>query len=346
MMRIINLFAFFTVSITVNAQSYNGPESIEYDPTGDRYFIANSNNGEIIARDNAGNLAVFASGLPSGPYGLEIVGNTLYACDGGRIKGFDLSTGSQTVNVNLAATFLNGITHAGTDLFITDFSAKKIYRMNTLNNAFNVYVTGLAKSPNGIIYDADDNRLVFVNWGTSAPIMAVNLADSTYSTLVTTSLGNIDGIAMNCSGQFYVASWSPTRISRFENDFIASPVDMGVTGLSSPADITYNTTEDTLAIPNSGNNTVKFVTYSDCLGTGISEIEKNEIELYPNPAETFVVFHSEQNESNIQISDITGKTILTLVGVHGQNQINISSLSEGIYLISDSVKTQKLIIRR
>mgnify|MGYP003394816823 CR=1 FL=1 len=63
MMRIIALFTFFTATAVVNAQSYNGPESIEYEPTGDRYFIANSNNGAIIACDTSGHLSVFASGF-------------------------------------------------------------------------------------------------------------------------------------------------------------------------------------------------------------------------------------------------------------------------------------------
>ena len=83
---------FFTICIlslgtlTINAQSYNGPESIEYDTANDRWMVANSGNGEIIARANDGTLTVFASGMTTGPYGMEIVGNAIYACDGGRIK--------------------------------------------------------------------------------------------------------------------------------------------------------------------------------------------------------------------------------------------------------------------
>ena len=108
-MKKICIILFLVAAINaVNAQTYNGPESIEYDAAGDRYFIANSNNGQILARSNSGALTVFASGMTGGPYGLEIVGSTIYACDGGTIKGFDLSSGSQVANVNLSATFLNG----------------------------------------------------------------------------------------------------------------------------------------------------------------------------------------------------------------------------------------------
>lgn len=341
-------FLFFSllVSVISYAQSYSGPESVEYDAVGDRYFIANSNNGEIIARDNNGNLTVFVSGLVSGPYGMEIVGNTLYACDGSRIKGFDLSNGSQVANVNLGATFLNGITHKGTDLFITDFSAKKVYRLNTTNNAFNVYITGLTKSPNGIIYDDINDRLVMVNWGTNAPIYEINLSDSTYTTLTTTSLGNCDGIAMNCSGQFYVASWSPTRISRFDGDFVAAPVNMNVTGLSSPADIFYNQVEDTLAIPNSGNNTVKFVQYSDCLSLGVKEEKEVTYSIYPNPANNLLSIIGNFNNTKVEICNAIGQRIYSNKINNSNLSIDISDFDNGIYFVNIDNKIEKLIIQR
>ncbi len=329
------------------AQSYNGPESVEYDAVGDRYFISNSDNGQIIARANDGTLSIFASGIPSGPAGLEIVGTTLYACAGGSIRGFDLSNGSQIVNVNLSGTFLNGITHKGTDLFITDFSTKKIYRFNTTSNAFNEYITGLTKTPNGIIYDDINDRLVMVNWGSNAPIIGINLADSTYSTLTTTTLGNCDGIAMNCSGQFYVASWSPNRISRFENDFVAAPVNMNVVGLSSPADIYYNQVEDTLAIPNSGNNTVGLVQYNDCLGLGTGENETStSFSIFPNPSQNKLYLKGDFKNQKIKIINAIGEIIYINQFNEANPSIDLSSFDNGIYFVSIDNTIQKLIVQR
>lgn len=329
----------------LNAQSYNGPESIEYDAANDRWMVANSGNGEIIARANDGTLTVFASGLSTGPYGMEIVGNTIYACDGGRIKGFDLTSGTQVSNINLSATFLNGITHAGDYLFVTDFSDKKIYRVNTTTNTFNLMISGLSKSPNGIIYDADDDRLVFVNWGTNAPVMAVAMADSAVTTLTATTLGNCDGIAMNCSGQFYVASWSPSRISRFENDFVAAPVNMNVSGLSSAADIFYNTVEDTLGIPNSGNNTVKFVQYTDCT-LSVEESTSINFQLFPNPANETIYIQSETMNSAVVITDQVGKIILNEKMITNNHSLDVSGLPSGIYFVTIDNFTQKLLIQR
>lgn len=348
MYKMKKLIFFFSLLISVfsNAQSYNGPESVEYDAVGDRYFISNASNGQILQRANDGTLTVFASGIPSGPHGLEIIDNTLFACAGGYIRTYDLTSGSLILSISLGATFLNGITHKGYNLYITDYSTKKVHRMNALTSMSNVFITGLTKSPNGIIYDDINDRLVMVNWGSNAPIYEINLTDSTYTTLTTTSLGNCDGIAMNCSGQFYVASWSPARISRFENDFVAAPVNMNVTGLSSPADIYYNQVEDTLAIPNSGNNTVKFVQYNDCLSLGLDEKETTTYSVFPNPANNQLNIKGNFNNTKIEICNAIGQKIYSNKINSVNLLIDISEFDNGIYFVNIDNKIKKLIIQR
>ena len=70
---------------------------------------------------------IFASSVGSGPHGLEVVGEELFACSGSRLKAYNLVSEEQTVNINLGASFANGITHKGNDVFVTDFSGKDIY---------------------------------------------------------------------------------------------------------------------------------------------------------------------------------------------------------------------------
>lgn len=244
------------------AQSLSGPESIEYDAAHNRYLISNSDNGQILARNANGVLSVFKSGISPNPYGLEILGNTVYACCSGFIKGFDLETGNQVFNLNLGATFLNGITTDGLfNLFATDFTGKKIYRIKPTSNTYNVMVSNLAQSPNGICYDQANNRLVFVNWGSNAPIKALSLSDSLVSTLTTTNLGNCDGIVWNGLDTWYVSVWTGQKVMKFDANFAAGPI-LVANGLSSPADIDYNLEGDSLAIPNSGNNTITFIGFS------------------------------------------------------------------------------------
>ena len=128
--------------------------------------------------------------MTSGPYGIEIMGNTLYACDGARIRGYNLTSGSQVFNVNLGATFLNGITSDGANyLYASDYSAKKLYRIHPSDSTFKMIGT-TTKSPNGMYFDADSNRVVFVTWGSGALIQQFRISDSTISTIKTTTLSN------------------------------------------------------------------------------------------------------------------------------------------------------------
>jgi len=145
------------------AQVFNGPESVEYDAVNNRWLSSQHTSGVVLTVEpSSGILTTFCSGMTSGPHGIEIMGNILYCCSGGVIKGYDLTTGTLAFNVNLNATFLNGLTSDGGNyLFATDFTAKKIYRVNVTDSSFNVMVTTV-KTPNGIIYDGPHNRCVFV----------------------------------------------------------------------------------------------------------------------------------------------------------------------------------------
>ena len=95
--------------------------------------MSNSSQGQILSYDAINDeLDIFATGVGSGPHGLEVVGEELFACSGSRLKAYNLVTEEQTINVNLGASFANGITHKGNDIFVTDFSGKDIYRYNTV----------------------------------------------------------------------------------------------------------------------------------------------------------------------------------------------------------------------
>jgi hypothetical protein len=343
---LITCFVLLTVSLY--AQSYSGPESVEYDPAGHRYFISNTNSGNILERSSAGTLSVFTS-LPSSPHGLHIAGNTLYVCDGASVKGYDLTTAAEVMNLNLGATFLNGITGDGAnDLYLTDFTAKKIYRVDISAQTSNVFVTGLAKSPNGIIYDGSNSRLLFVNWGTNAPVWQVNLADSVASQVTATTLGNCDGITRDSQGNYYITAWGTQSMYRFDNTFSSAPVPV-TTGLNNPADICYNAAGDTIAIPNAGNNTVKFVCLS-CSGAGVSETQKEEIEIYPLPASDVITIRLGKAWKDTEYVLYDSKGAVVFIGACGfGNEISLSlnGLPAGVYNLylkgSDRSAVKKVI---
>ncbi|MBL0258404.1 MAG: hypothetical protein IPQ03_13180 [Bacteroidetes bacterium] len=58
-----------------------------------------------MSRDSAGTLSIFVSGLGGGPYGIEIVGDTLFCCPG-RVKDFSYPPQLLYANLNIGASFL------------------------------------------------------------------------------------------------------------------------------------------------------------------------------------------------------------------------------------------------
>jgi hypothetical protein len=349
-MRIFLTFLFICFFINLKSQSYSGPESVVYDSTQNRYFISNNSTNQILQRSANGSLSVFSSSIGSGPHGLEIVGNTLYACDGSSLKGFDLSNGSTVMNLNLGATFLNGICTDGTDyIYTTDFSAKKIYKVHIPTQTYSIFVSGLTKSPNGIIYDADNQRIIWVTWGTNAPVMQANLADSVVSQLIPTTMSNCDGIVRDAVGNYYISAWSAQGVYKFNNSFSGNP-QLVISGLSNPADIYYNLTNDSLVSPNSGNNTVSF----HYMGTASSVISEDEVEMkiFPNPCNNFVRVETKGTIIDyMEITDLAGKIVSIFEGFNMDSiLIETKDLPDGCYIVrvrgGEKVNIKKFIVLR
>lgn len=55
--------------------------------------------------------------------------------------------------------------------------------------------------------------------------------------------------------------------------------------------------------------------------------------LYPNPADDVLYIDAEFNNAHITITDLLGKNVLELDGINGNGQINVSSLTSGVYNI-------------
>ncbi|NHM07882.1 T9SS type A sorting domain-containing protein [Flavobacterium sp. CYK-4] len=251
------LICCFLQSILVFSQTLNGPESIEWDQDNTRWLIGNKGNGTVLARNENGVLSNFVTGIGSGPYGIEILGDVLYTCEGGFIRGYLLTTGATVFTLNLNATFLNGLTSDGNNfLYATDFTAKKIFKIDVASVSFTTMASGLAKTPNGILYDGENNRCVFVTWGSNAPIMAIDLTTNAVSTVLATTLSNCDGITRDRCGNYYVSSWGNNRLNRFDASLTGTHIVLP-TALSSPADLDtrMDVTADIIGNTNA-NNTI------------------------------------------------------------------------------------------
>lgn len=341
MKRILAL-AIVALSLPAFSQTLSNIEGVEYDPTNQIFLVGNGSN---VVRMHSDAVPQGTLGVAQADYGLEVMGNYLYSIVGTSVKCYDVTSGSLQWSLPIAgSSFLNGMASNGTNrVWVTDFSAKKIIEIDLTDQAnpsYGTVVTNTGTTPNGITYDAANNRLVMVSWGSNAPIKAVDLTTYALSVITTTSLGNCDGIDHDAYGNYYVTSWSPNAITKFSNEFATSQTITVSGGVSSAADLCYAEEIDTLAIPCTGNNVVKFLGFAPAF---VGEVSKTDFQVSGYPTQATDVFNVNFSLAlpqtvRIELFDATGKKIDEVFNgtlPQGEHRYLLASLptESGIYFV-------------
>ena len=332
------------------AQNYQSAESVEYDEVNDRWLVANGSN--IIADDGQGNLSFFGSGTAS--HGMEIMGNTLFAIGSNIIRGYDLDSGDQVMSLSISGvSFLNGMASDGVDqLFVTDFSQGRIHQVDVsdLSNPTSTEIVANAgPSPNGILYDGANDRLLFVSFTTNAKIRQVDLSDNSVTDIVSnTGLTNIDGIVYSAvQDQYFVSSWSPAQITRYNSDFSTSSVVDSPT-LNSPADIGIDDTNGVVGIP-MGNDVI-FLSVTESMSVETFSLESIQFSISENPvnASSQISFYLQQPTAVvINIYSLDGKRVGELFAQESASGLHQCTFGDfqrasGMYVLQMSVDNQLL----
>lgn len=264
------------------AQTYSGPESVEYHPRLDRHLVSNtSGGGSILARAADGTLSVFTA-APVSPYGIELVAGVLWVLDSGRLKGYDIDSAEAVADIAIpGASFLNGITSNGVDrLWISDFSAKRIHPVDISDPTTPVPGTSVTTvpTPNGLVHDRANQRLLIATWNANARVQSLDLATpgATPVDLIQTTLTSFDGIALDCNGAIIVSAWgacgttgSPSGcLRRFDPPFsLSSPPVVLANNLGNPADIDFAWPTGQVAVPESSLARVTLIDTPGCTGS-------------------------------------------------------------------------------
>ncbi len=343
MKSLFTFLAVLAISFSSFSQTIGSTEAVEYDPTGNRFLIT---NGSSILQQASGSDELEFFGDSDADYGMEVIGNILYTISGGgsqSVKFHDLTNEEELNSISIPGSgFLNGMASdpTGNRIWVTDFSNNEIYEIDVTDAADPVEETVVSNTgctPNGVTYEAANNRLVFTCWSGGA-IKEVDLSDYSVSTLTNTGLNSIDGIDHDEDGKFYISSWSPTRITLLNNEFSAMQT-ITAPGLSSPADISYAVEIDTLAVANSGNGTITYIYLGDLVN--VNEIETaNTLTVYPNPIseDSYISFELAQNSPcEISIYDTQGKLVYELLNETmpaGEHKVLLAgfSLETGAYI--------------
>lgn len=340
---------------TICAQNFSTIEAVEYDEANNRFLV--SNNNSIISRLPNGTLEYFGDGNKAN-YGMEIIGNTLFTIHITSattwIYGYDLTSEEEVMALAIPeAQFLNGM---GTDgvsrLWISDFSGGKIYEVDVTdiaNPTYAMVATTPGDTPNGVVYDETNDRVLIVTWDNNGPILQMDPTTYEVTTAGPSGLTSCDGIDNDGDNNFYVSSWSPTRITKFDENFSTSEI-ITAPGINQPADISYAVAIDTLAIANSGNQTLTLIDFNNT--TEIAETEANPLafNVFPNPVDQSSKVSFNLNTSRrvvLNILDSSGKIATQLIDEKlssGQHHVLMAGihLPKGYYIYE--IQTEESVL--
>ncbi|MGD8778423.1 MAG: hypothetical protein PVH88_05625 [Ignavibacteria bacterium] len=268
--RIFTLVIILVYNLVYSQQFFNNPESAAFHSESSSYFVSNFSGGNIIEIDSSGMKSIFKEGI-SKPCGMVICDSILYVVENPKkVSGFKIDSGAPVLEIQInEALFLNDITFDDSgSLYVTDSGLKAVYQIDRVNKTYQLLVETLMDSPNGIIYDKFNNRLLVCYFREESRIDEINIKESTIKPLITPPYDNLDGITLDELGNCYISSFGPGSfnvgfknqgtIIKYDNSFKEEPLAI-LTDLYGPADIYYNNGKKELVIPFFLENRIQFI---------------------------------------------------------------------------------------
>jgi len=352
--RWIALIVF--VSNTLIAQNLlNGPEDIVQDTLFQRYLVANANSSNIVQIDYNGNHSVFKYGV-SVPLGLQIQDSILFVTTNYPtvVKGYRLDNGSLVHNISISsATALAGICNDDNGFLYVVDQAGKIYKVNPETGTFDTFVnSGLTQGTQGICYDPGNQRLIVVSYPNNSPIRAVNLLDSTVTTVTTTTIGVFLKIISDSNSNFYVSSWRTNSVYKFNSDF-SNPPETFSNNHHQPTGMCINEQQNSMYIVNFASNTIDTVSFNPNLVNEENTIELKDYGLcqnYPNPFNpTTTIKYSIAGKKYVQLDIFNGsgikiKTLIKNFQNRGDKSIVWDSTNDSGHYVASGVYYYRLVV--
>lgn len=266
-----------------NDNPLDAPEAAFWHARSRTWFVSNLGGGLSLERDgigwlsrydDSGNLlaARWLEGMDA-PTGIAAVGDRLYVADRGGVHEIDVETATILRTITIAGSrFLNDVAAAPNgDLYVSDFEANRIYRLNRQREA-EVWLEGeQLQNPNGLIVDGE--HLIIATWGpmTDPATFAVKhpgtLLKADLATRRLSAIGDgqpiasFDGV-VSVGQHLFATDWPNGRLLRISPQGVVEEV---LTGFSQLADLGYNPEREVLALPVMRDNRLIFL-HLDTLG--------------------------------------------------------------------------------
>jgi hypothetical protein len=241
------------------------PEAVRYDPDQDVYFVGNWGRGPASDTDNNGyisrmkpdgqieTLKFIAGGtnhvVLHAPRGMYIVGDTLWVADADAVRGFNRHTGDKVANYDFSGFdrgFLNDVAADATGtVYVTDTGRNKLYKVQGQGGPTVVLADSVLGAPNGITWDAANNRFIIVPFGGYKGIRAWVPGTTTLTDAGMSTGAKYDGVEVLSGGRVLVASQADSSLHLFSGTSGHAIIHT----LGPPADIAVDTKRNRVAVP-------------------------------------------------------------------------------------------------
>ncbi len=232
LVKLLVVFVLMMPTIGIAQNLLSGPQKVVQDNNKNRLLISNYYTGDIIQIDSLGSQSFY---VKSANFidGLEIYGENVYGIGHNRqVRSYNLETGKLTFEILIPGENGNYLSSIVADslghLFISCPKLNIIYKMRISDQSYWIFAEGnRLNGPNGILLEKESNRILVINevLDSSSPptIVAIDLADSTTTTLATIDLNRPDGLVRDKNGYYYVGGYYLPGMYRINPDFNNSP---------------------------------------------------------------------------------------------------------------------------
>jgi len=327
----------------------NLPESVVYDSVHNRYLVSNWGNGNILQIDHNGSYNLFASGLSS-TGGLAIVGDTLFAASNWDVQQgvavYDLNSGEMIDLIHPdGMQFANGLA-ADTSgyLYATDTFTSSIFKILLADGTAVKLVDGTLPEPNGIHFDARNNRLLVAS-NHNVGIKAVDI-NSGAITQASTYLGTFDGFGEDGLHNLYVSLSDDGNVYRFDSLLTDPPVVVS-SGHVVPEGICFDRLHRTLVIPNMYGASIDFEPQDvDIWHTADSVIGRTPLEVGFSAGSLFEITDwfwdfgdgdTAVGPDPTHVYDVPGKYDITMRAVTADDDTLVRVYPNYIFSLADSL---------